>query len=72
MAWQRPFVVAAVATLALAAGCAQGPAADPEAACAARGLSPGTADFAACLHPSEAAALQRAEEGWQQMQDAPE
>jgi hypothetical protein len=28
---------------------------------------PGTAEFTACLHPNEAAAVERGEAAWQQM-----
>jgi len=51
-------------------GCASGSTepSDGEAACRARGLLPGTAEFAVCLHPSEAAAVEQGEEAWGQMQ----
>ena len=68
---RRPVkAIAVLVALAAIAGCAQRSAADAEAACTARGITPDTAAFAACLHPSEAAVLQRGEDGWQQMQEA--
>lgn len=63
-----PFFAAAAA-LTLVVGCAQemGGQAQIEAACAARGLTPGTVDYDACVHPSEAKALMEGEAAWQQM-----
>jgi hypothetical protein len=68
MARQRSPIVAALACLALA-GCSGEPPSrtNPETACRARGLMPGTAEFTACLHPNEAAAVERGEEAWQGM-----
>lgn len=67
-------IILALTALVLLAACAQGPVAEEieaqaKAACAARGFTPGTADFAACMNPAEATTLQRAAEGWQQMQE---
>ena len=68
MARQRSSIVAALACLVLA-GCAGGPPGqtNAEAACRARGLLPGIAEFTACLDPNEAAAVERGEEAWQGM-----
>jgi hypothetical protein len=62
-------IVAALACLVVVAGCAGGPPGqtNAETACRASGLLPGTAEFTACLHPKEAAAVERGEEAWQQM-----
>jgi hypothetical protein len=62
-------IVAALAYLVVVAGCAGGPPGqtNAETTCRARGLLPGTAEFTACLHPNEAAAVARGEEAWQQM-----
>jgi hypothetical protein len=62
-------IVAALACLVVVAGCAGGPPSqtNAETACRARGLLPGTAEFAACLHPNEAAAVEQGEEAWQEM-----
>jgi hypothetical protein len=69
----RAIIVAVMAGAALAACAGQPSAPGPnEATCAARGLSPGTLEFAACLHPSEAPVLQRGEAAWGQMQDVDE
>lgn len=66
---RRPQIIVALAVLGAIAGCAAGSGpADGEAACRARGLLPGTAEFAVCLHPSEATAVERGEEAWEQMQ----
>ena len=69
MSRHRSPIVAALASLVVVAGCAGGPPGqtDAETACRARGLLPGTAEFTACLHPNEAAAVERGEAGWQEM-----
>ena len=69
MARQRSPIVAALASLVFVAGCAGGPPGqtNAEAAYRAGGLMPGTAEFTACLHPNEAAAVERGEEAWQGM-----
>ena len=69
MARQRSPIVAALVCLVFVAGCAGGlpSQTNAEAACRARGLLPGTAEFTACLHPNEAAAVERGEEAWQGM-----
>lgn len=66
--WAVP-LLAALAASALLAGCAQqvDGQAQIKAACAARGLTPGTLDYDACLHPSEAKTLMEGEAAWQQM-----
>lgn len=70
----QTWTAVALAGLMLVAGCAQG-AVGPgsaENACAARGLTPGTADFYACLHPNEAAVIDEGENAWQQMDNGEE
>ena len=65
------FVVAAGLALVVVAACTGGPPdqSAAEAACSARGLTRGTIEFDACLHPSEAKALEQGEDAWQQIQD---
>ena len=64
-------VAAAIAFLPAVAGCtaASGVPAESaaEAACRARGLTPYTAAFAACVDPAEAPVLQRAEQSWEDL-----
>ena len=69
MARHRSPIVAALACLVFVAGCAGGlpSQTNAETACRARGLLPGTVEFTVCLHPNEAAAMERGEEAWQQM-----
>jgi hypothetical protein len=64
-----PIVAALLACLVVVAGCGGGPPGqtNAEIACRARGLLPGTAEFTACLHPNEAAAVERGEAAWQEM-----
>lgn len=62
-------IIVALTALVAIGGCAAGSGpSDGEAACRARGLLPGTAEFAVCLHPNEATAVERGEEAWEQMQ----
>lgn len=73
MLQSRAIIVAVLAAVGLVACAAQPTGQGPnEAACAARGLTPGTVEFAACLRPSDAAALQGGEAAWEQMQDVDE
>jgi hypothetical protein len=69
MVGQSSPITAALAGLVVVAGCAGGPPGqtNAESACRARGLLPGTTEFTACLHPNEAAAVERGEEAWQGM-----
>jgi hypothetical protein len=62
-------IVAALVCVVVVVGCAGGAPSQTngETACRARGLLPGTAEFTACLHPNEAAAVEQGEEAWQEM-----
>jgi hypothetical protein len=64
-------VTAAIALLLALAGCngTSGPPGESaaEAACRARGLTPYTAAFAACVDPAAAPVLQRAEQSWEDL-----
>lgn len=73
MVGQQVMRVAVVFVALVVAACAHGPSQSPaEAACAGRGLTPGTAEFYACLHPSEATTLREGEAAWQQMDEVEE
>ena len=69
MSRQRPPIVAALACLVVVVGCTGGSPGqtNAESTCRARGLLPGTAEFTVCSHPNEAAAVERGEAAWQEM-----
>jgi hypothetical protein len=60
--WRR---LAAIPGLLALAACAGGDDARAEAACREKGYSPGTVEFAECLHPKDAEELRRAQEAWE-------
>jgi len=59
-------LLAAIPGLFALAACAGGDDTRTEAACREKGYSPGTVEFAECLHPADAEELRRAQEAWEE------
>jgi hypothetical protein len=59
------FGLAVLLTLVGAAACAGGTDTRAEAACREKGFTPGTVEFAECLHPGDAEQLERAQKAWE-------